>query len=203
MKPKCVHCGQRATRVCGACSFAPYCGEQCAGIDWPVHCEAEPHVYASVQSLNLVWEPNLWLGGIAALNELDEHRIYAVLTVIQRNERNDPSWLAQKLGPKRNTVERWLWLSHHDTPDEDMSVDFERAVNFIHGHLSKGRSILIHCHAGASRSATMICAYLLRFHGDQFPSVDSAIDWLQARRPIVDPNIGFRAQLEEWRIRWI
>jgi protein-tyrosine phosphatase len=146
-----------------------------------------------------VWGDNLWLGGITALNELDAHNIDAVLTVIQRNDRNDPAWLTQRVGTKR----AWVWLSHHDDPSEDMSMDFERATDFIELHLSKGHNVLVHCHAGMSRSATMVAAYLLRFHAAKFPTPQSAIEWLQQKRAIVDPNPGFRRQLEGWsRRRW-
>jgi protein-tyrosine phosphatase len=123
-----------------------------------------------------------------------------VLTVIQRNERNDPT---SRIGAKRNTPDRWLWLSHHDSPEEDMSGDFLAATDFIHRHLKDGHSVLTHCHAGISRSATMVTAYLLRFHASQFPSVESALTWLRERRWIVDPNPGFVKQLEGWRLQWI
>src|SRR5208283_3116710 len=133
-------------------------------------CEEEPHAETS-SSMNLVWAPHVWLGNIMALNELDAHRIDAVLTVIQRNARNDPDWLAQRIVPGKRA---WLWLSHHDDPHDDMSVDFAEATAFIHTHVGQGHNVLIHCHAGMSRSATMVAAYLLRYHGDQFPTVAAA-----------------------------
>lgn len=201
--PPCLHCGASATRVCGACEFAPYCGERCAALDWPLHLEREPHAHLSgeatqVNPLDLVWAPGLYLGGISALNHLDVNSIDAVLTVVQRNERNDPDWLASKVGTQRS----WLWLSHADTPEENMSGDFIEATDFIDEHLRAGRRVLVHCHAGMSRSATMVAAYLLRFHPQRFPSADSAIAYLQGRRWIVDPNPGFRKQLEGWAQRW-
>lgn len=205
MLPSCVQCGAaRAQRVCGSCTFAAYCSDRCAQLDWPIHYVAEPHARVRVARLNMVWrEPDgggeLWLGGISALNKLDAHQISAVLTVIQRDERNDADWLAQRLGPERTTSERWLWLSHHDAPEEDMSGDFGKATDFISGHLRAGRNVLVHCHAGMSRSATMVSAYLLHYHPAKFPSVASAIEWLRERRSIVDPNPGFVKQLEGWK----
>ena len=46
---------------------------------------------------------------------------------------------------------------------------------------------------GVSRSATVVCAYLIAANG---MSASEAIAFVTQRRAIVSPNIGFRAQLE-------
>ena len=53
--------------------------------------------------------------------------------------------------------------------------------------------ILVHCQAGASRSASILAAYLIATYGIE---AQSAIDYLESRRPqCVNPNPGFRKQL--------
>jgi len=48
---------------------------------------------------------------------------------------------------------------------------------------------------GISRSATVVAAYLTFRHG---LTPDQAIAWLRIRRPIVNPNSGFREQLQDF-----
>lgn len=75
--------------------------------------------------------------------------------------------------------------------------------------------ILVHCHAGVSRSSTIVITYLLKYHQNLFalpvllrfpeqtapppptdPKVtDRAIEYVQNIRPIVSPNMNFRVQL--------
>jgi len=207
MLPHCSHCGASgARRVCGACAFTPYCSERCAEQDWSTHCEARDEVTLSdpqsahAMDLILPLPPpaSLWLGSIAALDQLDAHSIGAVVTVLPEDSpRFDRSWLRQCVGPQR----AHLWLSYHDVPDAPIAECFERATSWIATQLGAGRAVLIHCHAGVSRSATIMAAYLLRHHGDRFTSVPAVLAYLKRCRPIVEPNPGFLAQLEGWRRR--
>jgi protein-tyrosine phosphatase len=51
---------------------------------------------------------------------------------------------------------------------------------------------------GISRSATVVCAYLI---ADQGLTASAAIDFVREKRPVVCPNIGFRRQLGEYAAR--
>jgi len=53
--------------------------------------------------------------------------------------------------------------------------------------------VLVHCEMGVSRSATVVLAYLVRYHG---MSRDEAYLAVRKRRPMVNPNPGFWKQLE-------
>jgi len=200
MLPHCSRCGASgARRVCGACAFTPYCSERCAERDWSTHCEASDELRIAVTDhpMDLVYAspPSLWLGSIAALDELDVRHIGAVVTVLPMDSpRFDPSWLRQCVGTQRSH----LWLSYHDVPDAPIAECFERATSWIAAELKAGRSVLVHCHAGVSRSATIMAAYLLRHHEDRFTSVPAVVAYLKQCRPIVEPNPGFVAQLEGW-----
>ena len=65
----------------------------------------------------------------------------------------------------------------------------------IQGARSGGGCVLVHCYFGASRSASIIAAFLIR-NGDMRSR--EAIDFLQKLRPGVCPNDGFLRQLQDY-----
>ena len=66
---------------------------------------------------------------------------------------------------------------------------FGECLNFIKGE----EKVFVHCMAGASRSATIVIAYLMWIKKMKF---DEALNFVISKRPIVDPNDGFREQLK-------
>jgi protein-tyrosine phosphatase len=59
--------------------------------------------------------------------------------------------------------------------------------------LRSGRSVLVHCAQGRSRSSTVVIAYLVATSG---MPVDEALRFVQARRDMAQPNANFLRQLE-------
>ena len=55
--------------------------------------------------------------------------------------------------------------------------------------------VLVHCHAGISRSATICIAYLM-YH--KCLTLEQAYDYLKARRSLIAPNLNFMRQLLEY-----
>ena len=56
-------------------------------------------------------------------------------------------------------------------------------------------NILVHCHAGVSRSATIVCAYFIKTHGW---SPAQALDFVRSKRERAKPNASFWQQLNEY-----
>ncbi|KAI9008556.1 hypothetical protein DFJ74DRAFT_359913 [Hyaloraphidium curvatum] len=90
---------------------------------------------------------------------------------------------------------------------------FDSVCEIIANRVSRGINVLVHCHAGVSRSATIVLAYLLmqssgrygigpvcECHPESdhaiFRSLRSAFYYVFVRRPIVRPNEGFCKQLQ-------
>ena len=82
-----------------------------------------------------------------------------------------------------------------DSPTESIKPFFFEAIDFIEKAISGGGKVVVHCAAGISRSATMVCAYLMwknKWKADQ------AIEFAQKQRPKFHPNTGFTAQLRSF-----
>jgi len=60
------------------------------------------------------------------------------------------------------------------------------------GPVLRGGSVLVHCYAGRSRSATIVVAYVAAVQG---VSISTALDLVQSRRPVAQPNMNFMRQL--------
>ena len=56
-------------------------------------------------------------------------------------------------------------------------------------------AVLVHCHAGMSRSAAVVVGYLMKAHR---MTLAQALAAVRAARPIVDINEGFMRQLRVW-----
>ncbi|KAG5642630.1 hypothetical protein DXG03_002468 [Asterophora parasitica] len=89
---------------------------------------------------------------------------------------------------------------HIRLPDEfraDILSHLPETTKFITSVLADNETnkVLVHCMMGISRSATVVCAYLVASSG---MSAKEALEHTQARRGIVCPNVGFRKQLDTY-----
>ncbi|KAG8761197.1 hypothetical protein FRC14_006246 [Serendipita sp. 396] len=58
--------------------------------------------------------------------------------------------------------------------------------------------VLVHCLAGMSRSATLVCAYLL---ATTSMNTEETIEFVRSKRRIIQPNYGFQKQLKRWEAK--
>uniref|UniRef100_A0A453KC68 protein-tyrosine-phosphatase n=1 Tax=Aegilops tauschii subsp. strangulata TaxID=200361 RepID=A0A453KC68_AEGTS len=79
-----------------------------------------------------------------------------------------------------------------DTEEENLLDHLEPCLDFIDEGRKAG-SVLVHCFAGVSRSATIITAYLMR---TEQKSLDEALESLKEINESVCPNDGFLDQLK-------
>jgi len=93
--------------------------------------------------------------------------------------------------------DRRLHIAVADRPDVDISQYFTQTTEFITAALleSEENNVLVHCFQGVSRSAIVVCAYLV---ATTSMNASESIAYVQGKRPIVCPNFGFRKQLQAW-----
>ncbi len=137
-----------------------------------------------------VLDGKLWIGTIVAAQDihlLNEHRITHIVSFTQFGEQAN----FHKDRIKYHTV------SIHDLASSNIGQFLGDAVDFIGSALSNPiHKVLVHCNQGRSRSATIVAAYLIST--GLCCSADDAFKLLKSRRPCVNPNDGFKRQLQDW-----
>lgn len=66
---------------------------------------------------------------------------------------------------ERESVEYIKLQGLEDDNEADISLCFEGIVRYIKQKIDSGIGVLVHCHAGKSRSATICAAYLVAKEG--------------------------------------
>jgi len=85
----------------------------------------------------------------------------------------------------------FLGFPAYDTITFNLSQFFYEAADFIDKALKSGGQVIVHCHAGISRSATIVAAFLMIKRN---MTAQEAIKVIRSHRPI-RPNNGFLQQL--------
>lgn len=91
---------------------------------------------------------------------------------------------------------RYLRLPIRDNLEQDLRPFLESALEFIdEGIKNYNAATLVHCHAGVSRSASVVIAWLMR---NQKMDYDAAYNFLKEKRSCIHPNSNFVEQLREF-----
>lgn len=91
-----------------------------------------------------------------------------------------------------NTGIIYKYLPLQDEPNQDISQYFKDGFEFIDQALRNGGKVLVHCHAGISRSTTMLTSYLMKKYNR---SPREILHYIRSIRGIIQPNTGFSTQL--------
>lgn len=90
---------------------------------------------------------------------------------------------------------RYCTLPMIDLPLFPLKNYIDEASQFIHESIQSGGVVFVHCFEGKSRSVSCIIAYLMEH---KLMSLEEALQFVQSRREIANPNFGFRYQLLKW-----
>ncbi|CAJ1341114.1 unnamed protein product [Effrenium voratum] len=130
----------------------------------------------------------LFLGSHQSADRLEELRALGIGLVINCTKDHEASCLFE---PHM----KYLRVAVNDNESAEILPYLGGAADAIAAALKKGESVLVHCMQGISRSVTICAAFLIRHCG---LSVEEAIHLLQRQRPVANPNLGFRAQLQSF-----
>ncbi|XP_044311710.1 dual specificity protein phosphatase 15 [Varanus komodoensis] len=129
--------------------------------------------------------PGLFLGNFIDAKDLDQLSRHNITHILSIHESPQP------LIPGIT----YLRIALPDMPEANIKKHFKECIHFIHACRMRGGNCLVHCLAGISRSTTIVLAYAMAV--TQL-SWHEALEAVKAVRPVANPNLGFRRQLEEY-----
>ena len=133
--------------------------------------------------------PNLFIGNMSTVFNIDylkQHNISHIVSAIYG------------FSPPYPNDFKYHIVNALDSPSFNIKPFLNDACFFIESALKNNRKVYVHCMCGVSRSSTIIAAYLLGKMGNSYDTPEKIIEYLQSIRKIINPNSGFRKQLEEY-----
>lgn len=128
--------------------------------------------------------PGLYISGFLAEQNRDQLQNKGITHILQLGENLTQSY--------RGDFEyKTLFLA--DLPTADILPVFREGLEYLDNCISNDGAALVHCYAGISRSATICIAYLM---WRENLSLGAAYSVVHDARSVVQPNDGFRIQLQ-------
>ncbi|KAF8187918.1 DSPc-domain-containing protein [Mycena galopus ATCC 62051] len=162
-------------------TFASIPPDEMEAIFTPMHCIIESKVTTPQARTGA-----LYLGSLAALLEPEVLHAHHITHIVQVFEM---PWDMGGFAFHR--------IDMDDSPSAALRPHLAPACDYIRAALTRGENVLVHCHQGVSRSASIVIAYLIR---DRRMAYDAAYEFVKSRRACVRPNPGFVATLREWEV---
>ena len=130
--------------------------------------------------------PHLFLGSIGSASNLKQLQNFKITHIICCAKG------VQNFFPDNF---KYLNINLLDSQKEPIKKHFEESNKFIDDAIQNKGNVLIHCHAGISRSSAILIAYIMK---TQKMSLDKVLELIRAKRDKVKPNDGFIEQLKEY-----
>ena len=95
---------------------------------------------------------NLYLGDVFSCSNRYQLRKYGITHILT---------MAFGMRPLYPNQFVYKCVNVYDCPTENLLAHFPEAIDFIREAINKGGTVLVHCYAGISRSASTVIAYLM------------------------------------------
>lgn len=128
------------------------------------------------------------------------HRIEVIISILTENEFRDYAIDREFSKLDIDYGIDWHKVVIDDGEEETIHIHFQTMHTVIHEALAVGKSVLVHCAYGISRSASIVIGFLMLENGW---SRKQAIEYVSQRRKIIAPNDGFMDQLKMLELRTI
>ena len=125
----------------------------------------------------------LYLGNISGAENIDKIKNLGIKKVLSLIE--ELLWPVYK--ESDNIIHKKFTI--YDFEQQNIIKHFGECLNFIKGD----DKVLVHCAVGASRSATVVIAYIMWTKKMPFKE---ALEFVRSKRFVVSPNFGFEDQLK-------
>ncbi|XP_023240137.1 dual specificity protein phosphatase 13-like [Centruroides sculpturatus] len=135
--------------------------------------------------------PNIYLGNASAAKNRSYLASLGITHVLNAAHGNRSGRVNTGAVYYHNTRINYMGLNLDDLPSQRIFPYFQQSANFIHRAITSGGKVLVHCVMGISRSATIVCAYLMIKQG---MNIEEALTTLRSAR-LIRPNDGFLYEL--------
>ncbi|KAK3739731.1 hypothetical protein QZH41_016178, partial [Actinostola sp. cb2023] len=144
--------------------------------------------YSPLSHMSEITENHLYLGSLRIAMEekqLQERGITDIINVSMEER-------------KYKIPVKCMIIKINDTCDSNISLYFDIVADKIENVRKERGKVLVHCMAGVSRSATLVIAYLMKYHK---MTMKDSYELVKKKRPIISPNPGFWNHLMDYEMK--
>ena len=130
--------------------------------------------------------PHLYLGSIGSASNLKELQKCKITRIVCCGDK------IKNFFPDKF---KYFNIPILDSDKEDIKKYFESSYKYIDEAIRNKGNVLVHCHAGVSRSSSFVIAYIMKSQKKRY---DIVLDIVKSKRNKINPNPGFIQQLKEY-----
>ena len=142
--------------------------------------------------------PGIFLGNAASAADIDRLHKHNVGYVLNAAHGTDASLFQLQVHSKEDYEKHgiaYFGVEALDMSSYPLHKHFKESTDFIRRGLQSGKSVLVHCRMGISRSAALVVAFLIEA---EKMDCKEAMKLVRSRREIF-PNDGFMQQLAQYK----